>query len=90
MIRLATVAFLALVSSPIALTAGCGGATTEPGDERPNEDRRPVGPSVPTNGSLTAAPDGASMEKGLGHILRRTRSYAVRPLRRLHETLRER
>jgi len=39
---------------------------------------------------VLAAPDGASMEKGLGHILRRTRSYAVRPLRRLHDTLHER
>ena len=39
---------------------------------------------------VLAAPDGASMKKGLGHILRRTRSYAVRPLRRLHDTLHER
>ena len=62
MIRLAAVAFLAFVSSSIALTAGCGGATTEPGAERPNEDRRPVGPSVPTNGSLTEECGG---EKGL-------------------------
>jgi transposase len=39
---------------------------------------------------VLAAPDRASMEKGLAHILRRTRSYAVRPLRRLHDTLNER
>ena len=39
---------------------------------------------------VLAAPGRVSMEKGLAHILRRTRSYAVRPLRRLHDTLNER
>ena len=39
---------------------------------------------------VLAAPDRASMEKGLTRILRRTRSYAIRPLRRLHDTLNER
>lgn len=39
---------------------------------------------------VLAAPNRAAMEKGLAHVLRRTASYAVRPLRRLHDTLNER
>lgn len=39
---------------------------------------------------VTSAPDRASMERGLDRILRRTRRYEPRALRRLHDTLNER
>lgn len=39
---------------------------------------------------VTAAPDRASMQRGLDRILRRTRRYKPRALRRLHDTLNER